>query len=124
MRKEMILGVVAVAALAARAPAQSQAATILGGASPLNVQFQQVDTSRTTVPTPGLAATQGNRFNFSAIFNKLIVPSAQKVRGVSPLPSPSSFPKYQDFKLVGTPPFPLAPRGGSPIQPVAPVVPK
>lgn len=124
MRKEMLFGVVALAALTGRTPAQSQASTILGGANPQNLQQQQVDTSRTVAPVPGRAATLGNRFNFSAIFNKLIVPSAQKVRGVSPLPSPNSFPKYQDFKLVGTPPFPLAPRNTSPIQPMAPFVPK
>lgn len=122
MRKELILGVVALAALAGRTPAQT-ASTILGGPSPRNVTLRPIDVSRTSVPMPAIAAVQNNRFNFTTMFSKLFVPSAQKVRGVSPLPSPSSFPSYKDFMLVGTPPYPIGTRTASPIQPMAPIVP-
>ncbi|MFO0810152.1 MAG: hypothetical protein U0746_16145 [Gemmataceae bacterium] len=122
MRKELILGIVVLAALAGRAPAQSSASTILGGASPQNLVNKPIDVSNVVVPTPAISAQQ-NRFNFSSLFSKLFLPGAQKVRGVSPLPSPSSFPTYKNYQMVGTPPFQLGGTKSNPIQPAMPVIP-
>ena len=66
-----------------------------------------------------------NRFNFTALFSKLIVPNYPPTFGVSPLPAPSSFPTYPNFRMVGKPPYQLGNPNAArnPIQPVAPVIP-
>ena len=44
---------------------------------------------------------------FHALFSKLSMPSYPAKRGMSPIPTPSSFPSrnYNPFKMVGKPPF-------------------
>jgi hypothetical protein len=109
---------------AAPARAQSSASTILGGASPTSLVFKPIDMSTAVMSAPAIQAQQG-RFNFSTIFNKLSLPSPTKIRGTSALPSPSSFPTYPDFKMVGKPPYQLGdPKAAKhPIQPVLPIIP-
>jgi hypothetical protein len=114
------------AALAA-GPARAQInspATILGGPSPSSLVFQPIDTSSAIKSAPGLQAMQ-NRFNFNSIFNKFTLPSFPLVSGTSALPSPSSYPKYPDFKYVGKPPYQLGdPKAArNAFQPIVPIIP-
>lgn len=101
-----VLGGLALLALSGRAAAQTSASTILGGPSPTSIVSKPIDMSRVIAPRPALSAQQ-NRFSFSAIFSKLIVPSYPPKRGMSAMPLPSTFPSssYNPFKMVGKPPF-------------------
>ena len=115
---------VLVAAVAAAAPARAQNnpfATALGGPPPSAMQFRPID--MTNVVVAPQMPTQQNRFNFSSIFRKLTF-SASPNRGVSQLPSPSSFPTYQNGKMVGAPPYQLGdPKAAKhPFQPVLPIL--
>jgi hypothetical protein len=67
---------------------------------------------------------QQMRFNFSTLLRKLTFTGSPTTRGISPLPSPSSFPTYSSGKMVGTPPFQLGdPKAAKhPIQPVLPIM--
>jgi hypothetical protein len=119
---------VAALALAGGSSAQQPASSFFTGVPASQIRNVQVDTSKALVGRPAQSALTSNRFDFTALFSRRIVPEFPTKRGVSPLPSPSSFPstKYQPFKLVGTPPYPLAYMFGgsnsSPLQPVPPTV--
>jgi len=110
------------AALAAPARAQSGASTILGGPPPSAIQFKAIDTSKLVV-APAMSAQQG-RFNFGTLLRKMTFTSSPGTRGMSPLPSPSSFPTYQSGKMVGAPPYQLGDSRAAkfPIQPVMPIL--
>jgi hypothetical protein len=116
--------VVCAVGVVSSAQAQGLSTTPLGGVPPSAIVNKPIDMSRVIAPMPALPAQQ-NRFNFSAIFNKRILPAFPSKRGVSPLPSPSTFPKYQDFKIVGAPPrFIGDPKmTSSPFKPVMPIIP-
>jgi hypothetical protein len=117
----------AVYAVWAAGPAHAQMgnqwSTALGGPPPSAIVQKPVDLSHVMAPTPGIAAQQ-NRFNFTALFSKLSIPSFPVKRGVSALPSPSSFPTYPNYKMVGQPPYQLGdPRAATrPFQPVLPII--
>jgi hypothetical protein len=101
-------------------------ATILGGVPPSAIQTKPIDTRNVIAPTPAISAQQ-NRFNFSALFTKLAVPSYPIQRGMSPQPIPSSFPSmsYNPFKMVGKPPFLLGDpkKSAQPINVPTPFIP-
>jgi hypothetical protein len=111
-------------AIAATNPAHAQSSlnNPLGGPSPANIQFKPIDMS-TVVATPSLA-TQNNTFSFSNLFHRLTVPGAKPLQGVSPLPSPSSFPTYPNAQMVGTPPYQLGNPAAArfPFLPVIPIL--
>jgi hypothetical protein len=111
------------AAAAGQARAQSGASTILGGPPPSAITFKPIDMSN-LVATPAMSAQQ-TRFNFSAILRKLTFTGSPTTLGVSPLPSPGSFPstKFPSAKMVGTPPQLIGNPNlsKSPFQPVMPV---
>lgn len=105
--------IVAVACLvlaltAGRGAAQGLGTPVLGGASPSSLIFKPIDLTSAVVAAPGQTATLTNRFNFSALFSKLPVPSWPVTRGVSNLPSPSQIPGWNY---------------ASPIKPVLPIIP-
>ena len=126
----MRLGVWAVAAVCAAgavgsARAQSLSpSTILGGPPPSAIVQKPIDMKNVIAPSPAITAQQ-SRFNFSAIFNKLIMPGGPTKQGVSPYPNPSKYPSYKDFKMVGTPPYQLGdPKAAKhPFQPAMPIIP-
>lgn len=111
------------------ASAQQQASSILSGVSTRDIKNSPIDTSRAVIQHPAQSALTSNRFDFSRLFRRSSTPSATPTRGVSNLPAPSSFPstKYQNYKMVGNPPFLINWMFGggnkSPIAPVAPVIP-
>jgi hypothetical protein len=113
--------------MASAAPAQQPASSFFTGIPAAQIKNVPLDTSRALIQHPAQAARTGNRFNFTALFNKLTIPGYPPKRGVSPLPPPSAFPTYPNFKLVGTPPYPMTYMFGrsnpSPIYPVPPVIP-
>jgi len=116
MRYGVWAGIVVYATLAA-GPARAQ--TALGGPAPSAITFQPIDMSNKVVNAP--MPTQQSRFNFFNMFRRFSIPGRQTT-GVSPLPSPSSFPTYRNGKMVGTPPTMIGGPNGSnsPFQPVQP----
>jgi hypothetical protein len=111
-----------VVGVAIAAPARAQNfSTALGGPPPSAMQFKPVDMSNLIV-APAMPAQQG-RFNFSTMIRKL-TSFGTPTRGVSPLPSPSSFPTYQSWKMIGTPPYQLGdPKAAKhPFTPVMPIL--
>jgi hypothetical protein len=125
--REWVLAGVALVGMGGAASAQQPASSFFSGIPATQVKNIPLDTTRAVIQHPAQAALTSNRFDFTTIFSKLSVPSFPTLHGVSPFPSPSSFPstKYQNGKLVGTPPFPIKYMFGdkSPITPVAPIVP-
>jgi hypothetical protein len=124
----MRIGICALAALGAAVAAgpvraQSGASTILGGPPPSAIRQVPVDTTRLVV-APTLASSQ-NTFSFVSLFRRITIPGASSTRGISPLPSPGSFPSYRSGRMVGTPPYQLGdPKAAKhPFQPVLPVLP-
>jgi hypothetical protein len=117
-----VAGLCALAATPARA--QSSVSAAMGGPSLSALTFRPVDLSRVAAPSPGLAAGQ-SRFNFSALFSKLIVPSYPAKTGISPLPPATSFPStsYPNFQMVSPPPALLGQPRTKPLVPPAPIVP-
>lgn len=111
------------------ANAQQQASSFLSGVSASQIKNVPLDTSKAIGQRPGDAALTGNRFNLGALFSRKPNTLYTPKQGISPLPPPSSFPSthYQNFKMVGQPPFLLRWMFGngqqSPIQPVAPIIP-
>jgi hypothetical protein len=75
------------------------------------------------VVAPSMTTTQ-SRFSFAGIFRRLTTPGAQPLQGVSPLPSPSSFPTYPNATMVGTPPYQLGNPAAArfPFLPVIPIL--
>jgi hypothetical protein len=120
--------VVAALLLAGSASAQQQASSFFTGVPAGQLQFTPIDTSKAVIQQPGQSALTSNRFNFSALFNKLTVPTYPPTTGVSPLPPASAFPSthYQNFKMVGEPPYLIKWMFGkdkTPIQPQKPFKP-
>jgi hypothetical protein len=111
------------AAAAGEARAQSGASTILGGAPPSSITFKPIDMSNLIV-APAMSAQQ-THFNFSTVLRKLTFTNGPTTLGVSPLPSPSSFPstRFPTAKMVGTPPQLIGNPNlsKSPFQPVMPI---
>jgi len=127
LRKSVLVAAAALG-LAESAGAQQQASSFFTGVPATQVRSVPLDTSRALIQHPAQSALTSNRFNFSALFRKTAPAGYPPTRGVSPLPSPSSFPstKYKNGRLVGTPPYPLAwmfGNGQKPLTPVAPIVP-
>jgi hypothetical protein len=122
MRKGVWAAVVLCAAAAGQARAQSGASTILGGPAPSEMKMVPIDMSNLVVAPTLTAQTQ--RFNFSTLLRKLTFTGSPTTTGVSPLPSPSSFPTYPNGKMVGAPPYKLGdPRAAKfPFQPVPPIL--
>src|SRR5262245_2923766 len=123
----LVWAVTACCAIGVAGSARAQtgsASTILGGPPPSAIQFRQIDLTNVVTPSTAISAQQ-NRFNFSALFSKLSTPSYPVKNGVSPLPSPSMFPSFPSFKMVGTPPYQLGnPKAAkNPFQPVPPLIP-
>jgi hypothetical protein len=111
----------------AAGPAHAQmgsASTILGGPPPSAIVQRPIDMSHVIAPTTGMSAQQ-SRFNFSSIFSKLVMPTYPIKRGISPLPPPSAFPTFPDFKMVGKPPYQLGDQRAAknPFQPLPPIIP-
>ena len=125
--REWVLAGAALVGLGGAASAQQASSSFFSGIPATQVKNVPLDMSTAVVQHPAQSALTSNRFDFSALFSKLTVPSFPTLRGYSPFPAPSSFPstKYQNGKLVGTPPFPIRYMFGdkSPIQPVAPFTP-
>jgi hypothetical protein len=114
MRYGVWAAMVLCATLAA-GPARAQ--TALGGVDPATMKFQPIDMKNVVVAAP--MPTQQNRFNFFNMFRRMTVPGSRQT-GVSPLPSPSSFPSYSSGKMVGTPPFQIGDPKAAKFQPVPP----
>jgi hypothetical protein len=113
------------AGIAGTAAAQQQASSFFTGV-PTTVRNVAFDASNAVTQKPAQAALTGNRFDFSRLFRRQQIPGFPPKTGVSPLPAPSSFPstKYQNFKMVGKPPFLINWMfGGSQSHPIAPVPP-
>ena len=91
---------------ASAAMAQQQASSFFTGVPASQVANVPVDTSNAIGTTHGFAAMT-NRFNFTSLFSRSIIPSAQPIIGSSNLPSPSSSPsaKYTPNQMVTQPPF-------------------
>lgn len=107
MRKGMaVFGLIAAWTWGAPAWAQSGASTILGGVAPANLVQKPINMKSVIAPTPAQSAQQ-NRFNFTALFSKLSMPSYPIKRGLSAQPLPSTFPStsYNPFKMLGKPPI-------------------
>jgi hypothetical protein len=123
MRNGVWAAVALCAAAAGQARAQSGASTILGGAAPSSLTFKPIDMSNMVV-APGMSAQQ-THFNFSSILRKLSFSNGPPTLGVSPLPSPGSFPstKFPSAKMVGAPPQLIGDpkRSQNPFQPVMPI---
>lgn len=124
------LATFALLALANMSSAQQQASSFFTGVRAQEVRNVPLDTSKTVANKPAQSALFTNRFNFSALFSRNPGTLYTPKQGVSPLPAPSSFPstKYQNFKMVGQPPFLLQWMFGNknnqaPLQPVAPIIP-
>jgi len=112
------------------ANAQQRASTFLSGVRSQDVRNVPLDTSKAIAQQPGQSARFTNRFDFSALFSRKSGTLYTPKQGISPLPPPSSFPstKYENYKMVGQPPFLIRWMFGdknnqSPIQPVAPIIP-
>jgi hypothetical protein len=125
----MRLGVWAVAGLCAvgaatPARAQSSVSGVMGGPNLSRLSFRPVDLSNTVAPSPGISAGQ-SRFNFSALFSKLTIPSYPPKLGTSPLPPATSFPStgYTNFQMVSPPPVLLGKPRARPFIPPAPFTP-
>jgi hypothetical protein len=125
--REWVVAGVALAGLGGAASAQQPASSFFTGVPATQINNIPLDTSKAVIQKPAQAALINNRFDFSALFSKLTVPSFPTLFGSSPFPAPSAFPstKYQSGRLVGTPPYPIKYMFGdkSPITPVAPFVP-
>jgi hypothetical protein len=69
-------------------------------------------------------SAQTQRFNFSTLLRRLTFTGSPTTKGVSPLPSPSSFPTYPNGKMVGAPPYQLGdPKAAKhPFQPTMPIM--
>jgi hypothetical protein len=122
MRNGVWAVIVLCAVAASQARAQSGASTILGGPPPGDIQFKPIDMGNLVVAPSMTGTTQ--RFNFSSLLRKLTFTGSPTTTGISPLPSPSSFPTYPNAKLVGTPPYQLGdPRAAKyPFKPVPPIL--
>ncbi len=92
--------------LVGTASAQQQASSFMTGVPASQIKSTPIDTSKAIAPHQGSSALF-NRFDFTSLFNKNTIPTYPPKRGISPLPAPSSFPstKYQNFKMVGDPPY-------------------
>ena len=88
--------------------AQGLGTPVLPGVSAANLIQKPIDLTTAVIAAPAQTAIVTNRFNFSALFNKLTIPSWPPTRGVSNLPSPSQVPGWNY---------------ASPIQPVLPIIP-
>jgi hypothetical protein len=124
MRKHVWLAVALCAAGAGQARAQSGASTILGGPAPSDITFKPIDTSNLVV-APTMSATT-SRFSFGNLLRRLSFTGGPTVKGVSPLPAPSSFPstRFPSAKMVGAPPSLIGDPNlsKSPFQPVMPIM--
>jgi hypothetical protein len=125
---EWVLAGAARVGMGGAASAQQASSSFFSGIPATQVKNVPLDMSAAVVQHPGQSALTSNRFDFSALFSKLPLPSFPALHGYSPFPAPSSFPstKYPNARLVGTPPFPIRYMFGgdkSPIQPVAPFTP-
>lgn len=125
--RALILAAVGLVGSSMAATAQQPASSFFTGIPAGQIRNTPVDTSKAIIQKPGQSALTNNRFDFSRIWSRMQIPSFPPKTGVSPLPPPSSFPSthYENFKTVGTPPFPIKYMFGnkSPIQPVAPFIP-
>lgn len=126
--RDWLLAGAALMAMEGAASAQQQASSFFTGVQTTQVRNVPLDTTRAVAQHPAQSALTSNRFDFSALFKRLTIPSFPAQRGVSALPPPSSFPstRYQSGKTVGTPPYPIRYMFGgdkSPITPVAPIIP-
>ena len=121
-----LLTAAAVMLLSGTAHAQQSASSFLSGIPADQIKNKPLDLSKAIYGAPAQSALTGNRFDFSALFSKKIIPSATPVRGISPLPPASSFPstKYPSGRMVGNPPYLLnwmfGGSNGNAIQPVKP----
>lgn len=127
-RQLMLAGLVSLAS-ASLSHAQQQASSFFTGVPTTQIKNTPLDTSRAIIQHPAQSALTSNRFDFSRLFSRMTIPSFPPKTGVSNLPSPSSFPstRYQNYKMVGQPPFLIRWMFGnnqpSPIAPVAPIIP-
>jgi hypothetical protein len=120
----MRIGIWALAAIGVAivsAPARAQTGlttTPLGGPSPSTVVNKPIDVSALAV-VPAMATTS-SKFNLTNFFRRISIPGFNN--GVSPLPGPSSFPKYPSARMIGAPPTLIGdPKSASPFQPVMPI---
>ena len=83
------LAVLAASALAGSASAQKSLSS-LGGISPSQLVYKQVDLGNAAVPT--LPPTTQKPFSLTNFFSRIPIPGLAKNVAVSPLPVPASFP--------------------------------
>jgi hypothetical protein len=114
MRYSFWAGIVVCAVLSA---GTARAQTLLGGPAPSALTFQPIDMKNVVVAAQ--MPTQQSKFNFANMFRRMTIPGLRQT-GVSPLPSPSSFPTYANGKMVGTPPFQIGDPKAAKFQPVPP----
>jgi hypothetical protein len=115
------LAVVGVAVVCGQGRAQSNLTTTpLGGPSPTTIQNVPINVSKLSV-APAMVPSTSN-FSFAGFFRRFSIPGTTPTQGISPLPGPSSFPKYPSAKMIGTPPTLLGdPKSASPFQPMKPI---